>query len=166
MRARGLAVVIAAALLAAFGVGGVSAAAGPIETTVVIGATDSFADVNPCTGDPATITVTYNAVVHLTTLPSGEVHLSSTLTGSFVLDPLDPALPTYTGHLLDWSNQIHNQNQDVATFTTRAQGRGSDGSIIRLGIVAHVTADTVDVSTQPPTTTGLKVSFLRSTCAT
>ena len=121
---------------------------------------------NPCTGDPATITVTYNAVVHLTTLPSGEVHLSSTLTGNFVLEPLDPALPTYTGHLLDWSNQIHNQNQDVATFTTRAQGRGSDGSIIRLGIVAHVTADTVDVSTQPPTTTGLKVSFLRSTCAT
>ena len=165
MRARGLAALIAAAILVTLGVSGVSAAVPQVETTVVLGATDSFADVNPCTGDAAMITVTYNSIFHLTTLPSGEVHLTSTLTGTFILDPVDPALPTYTGHLVDWSNQIHNQNQAVATFTTRAQGRGSDGSIIRLGIIAHVTADTVDVSTEPPTTTGLKVSFLRFSCA-
>jgi len=165
MRARILATVIAAAMLAAFGASGVSAAAAQVETTVVQGASDSFADVNPCTGDPVTLTLRYNAVFHMTTLPSGEVHLTSTLTGDFVLDPVDPALPTYTGHVLDWSNQIYNRNQELATFTTRARGTGSDGSVIRLGVIAHVTADTVDVSTQPPTTTGLKVTFMRFSCA-
>jgi hypothetical protein len=132
---------------------------------VVQGVTDSFTDVNPCTGDAATITLTYNIVVHVATLPSGEVHFSSTLTGDVVLEPLDPSLPTYTGHLLDFSNQIYNANEDVATFTQRARVTGSDGSVIRFGVIAHVVADTVDVSTDPPTTTGLKVTFLRFSCA-
>jgi hypothetical protein len=152
------------AFLLIVAVGGVSAAAAQADTTAVQGVTDSFIGVNPCTGDEATITVTYNAVVHVATLPSGEVHLSSTLTGDVVLEPLDPALPTYTGHLLDWSNQIYNANEDVATFTTRARVTGSDGSVIRFGVIAHVVADTVDVSTDPPTTTGLKVTFLRFSC--
>ena len=164
MRTRTLALLMAAAVLAAFGVSGVAAARADAETTVVQGVTDSFVDVNPCTGDAATITLTYNAVVHVATLPSGEVHFSSTLTGDVVLEPLDPALPTFTGHLLDWSNQIYNANEDVATFTTRARVTGSDGSVIRFGVIAHVVADTVDVSTDPPTTTGLKVTFLRFSC--
>ena len=164
MRPRGLAVLIGAAMLAAFGVSGVSAAGAQTETTVVQGVTDSFVDVNPCTGDASTITLSYNAVVHTTTLPSGEVHFTSTLTGDVVLEPLDPSLPTYTGHVLDWSNQIYNANEDVATFTTRARVTGSDGSVIRFGVVGHVVADTVDVSTDPPTTTGLKVTFQRFSC--
>jgi hypothetical protein len=164
MRARGLAALIGAAMLAAFGVSGVSAAPAETGTTVVQGVTDSFVDVNPCTGDASTITLSYNVVVHTTRLPPGEVHFTSTLTGDVVLEPLDPSLPTYTGHLLDWSNQIYNANEDVATFTTRARVTGSDGSVIRFGVIAHVVADTVDVSTDPPTTTGLKVTFLRFTC--
>ena len=164
MRARRLAVLIAAAMLAAFGASGVSAGAAQVETTVVQRATDSFTDVNPCTGDPATITLTYSIVVHMTTLPSGEIHFSSTLAGDVLLEPLDPSLPTYTGHLVDFSNQIYNANEDVATFTQRARVTGSDGSVIRFGVIAHVTADTVDVSTDPPTTTGLKVTFLRFSC--
>jgi ABC-type transport system substrate-binding protein len=164
MRARALAVLIGVAMLVAFGVSVVSAATAQADTVVVKGVTDSFVDVNPCTGDAATITLTYNAVVHVATLPSGEVHFTSTLTGDVVLEPLDPALPTYTGHLLDFSNQIYNANEDVATFTMRARVKGSDGSVIRFGVIAHVVADTVDVSTDPPTTTGLKVTFLRFSC--
>ena len=152
-------------LLAALAVGEVSASEAQADTVVVHNATESFLGENPCTGDAAIISITYNAVTHMTTLPSGEVHLSSTLTGTFSLEPLDASLPSYSGHLLDWSNQIYNRNEDLATFTTRARGVGSDGSRIRLGIVAHVTADTVDVSTDPPTTTGLKVTFRRFTCA-
>lgn len=157
---------VALPLLAVLAVGGVSAASAGSDTVVVHGATDSFTDVNPCTGDPATITVTYNAVTHVTTLPSGEVHLTSTLTGDVVLVPFDPALPTYTGHLVDWSNQIYNANEDVATFTTRARATGSDGSKLRFGVIAHMTADTVDVSTDPPTPTGLKVDFMHFSCIT
>jgi hypothetical protein len=156
---------LALPLLGVLAIGGVSAASATSDTIAVQGVTDTFPDVNPCTGDPVTITLTYNSVVHVTTLPSGEIHLTSMFTGDVVLEPLDPALPTYTGHVLDWSNQIYNRNEDLATFTTRARVTGSDGSTIRLGIVAHVTADTVDVSTDPPTTTGLKVSFLRFSCA-
>ena len=151
-------------VLMSLAIAGVAAAPAVVDTIVVQDVTDSFATENPCTGDPSTITITYNAVIHVTTLPSGEIHLSSTLTGAFVLEPVDSALPTYTGHLLDWSNQIYNQNEDLATFTTRARAKGSDGSTIRFGVVAHVTADTVDVSTDPPSTTGLKVTFLRFTC--
>ena len=160
----GASVSLSLALLAMLAVGGVSAAA-QADTIVVQGVTDSFVDVNPCTGDLSTITVTYNAVVHIATLPSGEVHFTSTLTGDVVLEPLDPALPTYSGHLVDWSSEIYNPNEDIATFTTRARVTGSDGSVIRFGVIAHVVADTVDVSTDPPTTTGLKVTFLRFSCA-
>ena len=156
---------LALTLLGVLAVGGVSAASAASDTIAVQGVTDTFPDVNPCTGDASTITVTYNADVHMATLPSGEVHFNSTLTGDVVLEPLNPSLPTYTGHLLDFSNQIYNANEDVATFTQRARVTGSDGSVIRLGIIAHVVADTVDVSTDPPTTTGLKVTFLRFSCA-
>jgi hypothetical protein len=158
-------VLLALPLLGVLAVGGVSAGRAETDTIAIQGVTDSFADVNPCTGDPVTITSTYNAVVHVTTLPSGEIHLTSMFTGDVVLEPVDPALPTYTGHVVDWSTQIYNRNQELASFTTRARVTGSDGSTLRLGIVAHVTADTVDVSTDPPTTTGLKVTFLRFSCA-
>jgi hypothetical protein len=156
---------LALPLLGVLTVGGVSAGRADTDTITIQGVTDTFPDVNPCTGDPVTITVTYNSVSHVTTLPSGDIHLTSMFTGDVVLVPVDPALPTYTGHVVDWSTQIYNRNEALATFTTRARVTGSDGSTLRLGIVAHVTADTVDVSTDPPTTTGLKVTFLQFSCA-
>lgn len=142
----------------------VLAAPAETDTITVHGVTESSADVNPCTGDPATVTVTYNAVLHTTVLPTGDLLITSTLTGTFVIDPLDPDLPSYVGHFVDFSNQIYNRNEDLATFTTRATGTGTDGSRLRFGVIAHVTADTVDVSTDPPTTTGLKVIFLKFSC--
>ena len=46
---------------------------------------ESFPDVNSCTGDPGTVTITYNGVVHVTLLPNGTSHFTITQTGDVVL---------------------------------------------------------------------------------
>ena len=54
-------------------------------TTPFHGATDEFVDVNPCTGDPATIQLTYNGVFHESTGADGSVHVTGTQTGTIVV---------------------------------------------------------------------------------
>ena len=79
--------------------------------------TETFPDVNPCTGDPGTLTLTYNGVLHMTQDATGGTHTTGTLTGTFSFDATDPALPDYSGRFTPWFGDNNNSNIDVATFT-------------------------------------------------
>ena len=141
-------------------------AVGPAQTFTQIfkNVTETFPEVNECTGDAGTVTITYNGVVHITELASGEFHITGTLTGTFVFVPNDPERPTFTGRFTNWFGENHNLNEAAATFTFSVRGTGSDGSRITFHAVSHITADTIDFSTDPPTVTGLKVTFDKVAC--
>jgi hypothetical protein len=81
----------------------------------------------PCTGEPATITITYNGVFHINSLPGGEYWTTFTQTGTFTAVPLDSTQPTLTGRFTIWGNfNLNERNQNTTfTFTVRA----SDGSV-------------------------------------
>jgi hypothetical protein len=132
-------------------------------TVTVKDVTETFPEVNPCTGVPGTVTITYNAVFHFTETKNG-VHLTGTTTGVFTFVPDDPAEPTYTGHFAQWFGENYNPNIDNATFTFNVVGKGSDGSRLNFHVVSHVTAETIDFTTDPPTFEGVRVEFERARC--
>ena len=112
-------------------------------TTPFHGVTEEFVDVNPCTGDPATIQLTYNGVFHESTGADGSVHVTGTQTGTIVLTPLDPTLPTYTGRFTVWFGDNFNSSGTVGFwFTLRVKATGSDGSQLVFNLVEqfHISA--------------------------
>lgn len=118
-----------------------AAAPADTETIVVKNVTETFAEVNPCTGAPGTVTVTYNAIFHITTLPNGTYHVTGTQTGRFRFVPDDPSLPTYTGRFTIWFGENSNQKNFTGTFTFSGTGKGSDGSRLRFSAVAHISVN-------------------------
>src|SRR5215207_6122662 len=83
------AILLAVPLLMGLGAGVATGAGAVTETQHVHGVTETFQEVNPCTGDPATITITYNGVFHITTAPNGSEHVTGTQTGTFTIVPDD-----------------------------------------------------------------------------
>jgi hypothetical protein len=107
------------------------------------GVTETIQDVNPCTGDPATIQITYDGVFHESTGADGSVHVTGTQTGTFVLTPLDPTLPSYTGHFTMWFGGNFNSSQTMGFWVTfQVKGTGSDGSRLVFNAVEqlHISA--------------------------
>jgi hypothetical protein len=164
MMRRMLATGLAAGLLLAMAAPALAGGPAQTFTETVKDVTETFPEVNPCTGDEGTVTITYNGVFHVTELASGEFHLTGTLTGTFVFIPDDPELPTFSGRFTSWFGENHNPNEAAATTTFRVRGTGSDGSTINFHAVSHITADTIDFTTAPPTVTGLKVMFDKFGC--
>ena len=111
-------------------------------TTPFHGVTETFQDVNPCTGELATIQITYNGVFHISTAADGSEHVTGTQTGTVVLTPLDPTLPSYTGRFTLWfGGNINSPNEGFwETFSVRLIG--SDGSRLLLNEVEqlHISA--------------------------
>jgi hypothetical protein len=164
MMRRMLAIGLAAGLLLAMAAPALAGGPAQTFTETVKDVTETIPEVNPCTGDEGTVTITYNAVFHVTELASGELHVTGTLTGTFVFVPDDSDLPTFTGRFTSWFGENHNLNEAAATTTFRVRGTGSDGSTINFHAVSHITADTIDFTTVPPTVTGLKVMFDKFGC--
>ena len=104
-------------------------------TTPFHGATEAFVGVNPCTGDPATIQLTYNGVFHESTGADGSQHVTGTQTGTIVVTPLDPTLPTYTGRFTVWFGGNINSPNEGFWFTLRVKATGSDGSQLVFNLV-------------------------------
>jgi hypothetical protein len=104
-------------------------------TETVHGVSEEFVDLIPCTGDSATIRITYNAVFHGSTAANGSMHVTGTLTGTVVVTPEDSSLPTYTGRFTTWfGGNINSKNQGFwETFSVRLVG--SDGSTLTLNEV-------------------------------
>lgn len=134
------------------------------STTNLKNVTETFPEINPCTGESGTVTVTYNAVFHVTHDATGGTHTTGTLTGTFDFDATDPAEPDFSGRFTNWFGDSNNSNIDVATFTFSVRGTGTDGSKLTFHGVAHITAETIDLSTEPPTVTGVRVNFFRARC--
>jgi hypothetical protein len=99
--------------------------------------TESFPDVNPCTGDPSTVTITYNGVGHVTLLPNGTSHFTITQTGDVVFVPDDPSLLTYTGHFTNWAGFNSNNKNEAGTVTFTVHLTGSDGSTLKFHLTEH-----------------------------
>ena len=116
-----------------------------------------------CVG-PAEVTITYNGHLHMTETANG-THITGMETGTVVVDPLDPSLPTYTGRFTTrfGENDYPNTFNSTSTFSLRAQAE--DGSSLTVYFVGHITAETIDFSTDPPTVIGLRVGFDNLRCA-
>jgi hypothetical protein len=119
---------------------------------------------NPCTGDPGTFTITYTGVFHITQNAAGGTRTAGTLTGMFAFDATDPARPDYTGRFTQTFGDNTNSNNQLATSTFTVRGTGTDGSTVRFHTVAHITAQTIDLSSDPPAVTGVTVNFDRLHC--
>jgi hypothetical protein len=106
---------------------------------------DTFTDVVCINGtdQEAVISIVENGVFHATFWNDELNHITGTFVGRFVADPVDPALPTYTGSYTVWFGGNQNQKADNTTFTFRANGSAPDGSKVAFGNVGHVTADSI-----------------------
>jgi hypothetical protein len=106
--------------------------------------TETFEDVHPCTGAPATITSTFNGIFHHTTDGRGATHLTFTQTGDFTLVPDDASEPTVTGHFTIWGGENDFTSTDggwVGTFTFSGHGTDEDDNSLKFNGVEHVTID-------------------------
>ncbi len=118
-------------------------------------ATQSFPILNPCSGAPGTLTITYNGVFHVTMdTTTGTGHFTSTSAGDFVFVPDDPTQPTYTGHFAMWDGANQNIQNFAATETLNLRGTGSDGSLLKFHEVAHFSFSA----------TGVTISFDKTAC--
>src|SRR5438093_3624425 len=116
--------------------------------------TETSKDRNPCTGDKGTLTLTYNAVFHVTKIGPGQKHVTFTQTGRFQFVPNDPSKPSYTGHFTAWGGFNTNGENQTGTFTFSVKGKGSDGSTLRFHEVMHITVGA----------NGVKVEFDKVRC--
>jgi len=109
-------------------------------TTTHFSDTSSSPDVNPCTGATGTITDTIKGVTHVTELPDGSFHETTTVTDNFTFVPDDPSQPTYAGKSTFWDGEnLSSQNNFTFTVTVSFHAKGSDGSRITGHVVAHIT---------------------------
>jgi hypothetical protein len=95
-------------------------------------------EVNPCNGAVGTILDDEQDVFHVTALATGGLHLSghSTVAVSFVPD--DPSGVRYDGH--ETFAFSENDSSTVSTtMTNRVRVRGTDGTFLTVGEVAHLT---------------------------
>ena len=142
------AVLVASPTASAAGAGAVS------FTQTIHNATETDTDVNPCTGAPGTLTLTYNAIFHVTTLANGTYWATFTQTGSFSFVPFDSSEPSFTGHFTVWDGDNWNNRNTTETATFTVHGTGSDGSRLAFHETEHVSSSA----------TGLTVSFDRPRC--
>jgi hypothetical protein len=105
----------------------------------------------PCVSDSADITITYNAVFHVTELSNGTYHLTGTIAGIFTAEANGV---TYTGRFAQWFGENWNTANFETAFTFHVVGKGSDGSRVTFQETAHF-------SVSP---NGAVVEFDKTTC--
>ncbi|HEX6301716.1 MAG TPA: hypothetical protein VF148_14735 [Acidimicrobiia bacterium] len=107
-------------------------------TETVQGFTETFEDINPCTGDLGEVTVTYNAVFHMTTDPNGGEHVTGTQTGTFHFVPFDSGAETVDGRFTIWFGGNITDNNEGFWVTFRLKGSGSEGSTFVFNSVEQI----------------------------
>jgi hypothetical protein len=118
--------------------------------------TQTFPSANPCTGEPAVVTVNQNGVIHVTVRPGGtfdpvtftgtNFSVTGTFTGTFMLVS---ATQTFQGHFATWFGFNDNQQNEAGTVTFNAVGRSTtDSTMIGAHTVSHInTTPTGEVNT-------------------
>lgn len=110
-----------------------------VETTHFAGALHE-PGVNPCTGAPGAIDVTFSGVSHTTVNADGSAHHVATVHGTEAFDPADPDLPSYAGRFTARDGQNGALGQTITSSATFHHTlTGSDGSKIRARGVFHLT---------------------------
>jgi hypothetical protein len=112
------------------------------------GVVDVFQDVNPCTGDPGTVSAVENQVFHGTINKTGS-WFTGTVEGKFTFTPDDPTKVTYAGHFATWFGDENNLRNGVEHSTFNVNATGSDGSHLQFHDNAQATLNangTVTVS--------------------
>ena len=96
-------------------------------------------DMNPCTGDPGTVTFTAaNGVFHITTLANGTSWATFTAEGTVTFVPDNPADASASGHFAVWDGENLNLQNSTSTSTSNAVLVGSDGSRVGVHEVFHM----------------------------
>ena len=112
------------------------------------GVVDVFQDVNPCTGDPGTVSAVENQIFHGTINKTGS-WFTGTVEGQFTFTPDDPSKITYMGHFAIWFGDENNLRNDVEHSTFNVNATGTDGSHLQFHDNAQATLNangTVTVS--------------------
>ena len=113
-----------------------------------------FVDFVPCRDFQATITITYNGVLHFTVNKAGDFWATGTMTGTATAVPLDPANPSFSGKFTAWFGTSDNKQNGVDHSTFTVHLTGSDGSTIKFHDTAHVSMSA----------SGMTVSFDKPMC--
>jgi hypothetical protein len=112
--------------------------------------------VQPCTGVPGTLTITFNGVAHFTVLTSGVGAGTGwgtfTATGTFSFVGSDGV--NFTGRFTVWDGQNFNLQNFAATAIAVIHGTGTDGSSLKFHDVAHFSVSA----------SGMTLSFDKPTC--
>jgi hypothetical protein len=116
--------------------------------------TDQFVDFVPCRDFQATITITYNGVLHSIVNKAGDFWATGTMTGTVTAVPLDPSNPSFTGRFTTWFGEADNKQNGVEHSTFTVHLTGSDGSTIKAHETAHVSSSA----------SGMTVSFDKLSC--
>ena len=90
---------------------------------------DVSSDVNPCTGDTGTLTMTYSDIFHGTINKTGS-WFTGTLQGTIEFVPDNPAAVTYSGHFAAWFGDENNLRNGVEHSTFNAHLTGTDGTTV------------------------------------
>lgn len=108
------------------------------ETDHVHGVTETIIDTPFCEpGATHEITLTFNAVEHVTAFEDGRIHVTFTQTGTFDAVPLDPSGQAASGHFAIWGGFNANGKTVNGTFTFNVNGTFADGSKISVHSVEH-----------------------------
>jgi hypothetical protein len=98
-------------------------------------------ETNPCTGAVGTIVDDEQDVFHITTLADGSVHLTGHSTVTVTFTPDEPDQITYEGHETFAISESSNSRSFTTTTTSHVRVKGTDGTFLTIGEVAHVTGN-------------------------
>jgi hypothetical protein len=110
-------------------------------------------ETNPCTGAVGTIVDDEQDVFHITALADGTLHLTGHSTVMVTFAPDDPTQVAYAGHETFAFSESSNSRNVVTTTTSHVRVKGTDGTFVTVGEVAHLTVSP----------TGVTVAFDRPT---
>jgi hypothetical protein len=98
--------------------------------------------VNPCTGEPGTLTdIAKNGKVHTTTQADGELWVTGTFVGSATFTPHEPGGVSASGHFTTWFGVSLNQKNSVEHSTGTFHLTGSDGSTFKMHTVERISTN-------------------------
>jgi hypothetical protein len=119
------------------------------STHIFKGITQSLPFTNACKGASGTATITFSGVLQVTYVPSGPgagtFQVSGHETGSGMLAPMDPRLPSYRGQFTSRFDANTNLDTGTATTTVNLHAVGSDGSPVNVHLVEQITITAIDV---------------------
>ena len=97
---------------------------------------------NPCTGEPGTLTaIAKNGVFHETVQADGEFWITGTFNGIVTFTPAEPGGVLASGHFTVWFGAALNNRNEVEHDTSTFHLNGSDGSRITTKGTDHVSTN-------------------------